>query len=433
MKKFVQNIIKTQAKHILAKYKPTVIAVTGSVGKTSTKNAIATVLDARFRIRAPKGSYNNEFGVPLTVIGMVSPGHSVRGWLRVMWQAQRLLWKRDPSYPTVLMLEYGADKPGDIGALCAFAPPDIAVWTAISPVHLANYPSLKHLAEEKAEIIRRVKPNGLAIVNADDATVAAMKSVAAVPVRTYGFSALADVRAEGYAPVIPAREAYAPGERFASIQFDVVAGGDCAEVVMRDTIGKSQVSAALAATAVGLHLGLPLQEIVGRLAEVKSEPGRLHPLPGIKGCLILDDSYNAAPASVAAALEVLGQWPVAEQARRIAVLGVMAELGPVSEQEHRLAGMHAATTADILVVSGEAARGFAHGAVEAGMDEMHVIAVQDSTEAGRWLDAHVKTGDVVLVKGSQSARMEKAVKDILAEPDKAGELLCRQYGGWLEE
>lgn len=432
MKLLIQKLIQNRAKRILAKYHPTIVAVTGSVGKTSTREAIATVLAERFRVRSPEGNYNNEFGVPLTVIGVTSPGRSMGGWLKVLWQAERLLWSTDTTYPNLLVLEYGSDHPGDIAALCELARPNVAVWTAVSPVHVANFSNLDALAQEKSELIRRVRPDGLAVLNADDAMVMSLRDQSVVPICTYGFTAGADVRALNY--VLFTREdlSFEPGEKVAKTVFDLTHEGDQAPVTM-SLIGRSQVSAGLAATAVGIHFGLSLAEMARRLAEVPAQPGRLFPIPGIKGSLILDDSYNAAPASVVAALDTLASFSPVESARRIAVLGNMAELGKYSESEHRMIGLRVASIADVLVTVGEPARDIARGAKEAGMDETHIVEFTDSVEAGRWLDAQVKKGDIVLVKGSQSVRMEKAVKDIMAEPQRAGEFLCRQYGKWLEE
>ncbi len=433
MKRFLERRLRAQAKAILAKYKPTVVAVTGSVGKTSTRNAIAAVLGGRFRVRSPEQNYNNEFGVPLTIVGCTSPGRSVFGWLKVFAKAQRLLWTTDRSYPNLLVLEYGADAPGDIPRLCELAQPDVSVWTAVSPVHAANFPDKEALAEEKAHLVRCVKPLGLAVMNADDPTVMRLQSRAAAPVRTYGFAPTAHVRGEN--ELVRAREdgSFEPGEPFVETLFDLVTDHGRASVVLPDLIGRAQASAALAAAAVGLHFGLTPEEIAERLRTLKPQSGRMRALPGIKGSLVLDDTYNAAPASVAAALTVLGHWPVVENARRIATLGTMAELGQYSEAEHRMAGMHASQVADIVIAVGEPARDLYRAAKEAGMDEGRVHWFGTSEEAGRWLDANVRQGDVVLVKGSQSARMEKAVKDIMAEPLRAPELLCRQFGKWLKE
>lgn len=157
----------------------------------------------------------------------------------------------------------------------------------------------------------------------------------------------------------------------------------------------------------------------------------MNPIPGVKGSLILDASYNAAPASMAAALDVLAAFVPREGARRIAVLGHMAELGPASESEHRMLGMRAAEAGvDLLVTVGEMSRDTARGAIEAGIAQTQMQHFTDSKEAGRWLDAQVQKGDIVLVKGSQSARMERVVKDVMAEPLRARELLVRQENGW---
>lgn len=433
MKRFLERHVQAQAKAVLSKYKPTIVAVTGSVGKTSTRNAIAAVLGARFRVRSPEQNYNNEFGVPFTVLGVTSPGRSVFGWLKVLAKAQRLLWGMDPSYPNLLVLEYGADAPGDIARLCALAQPDVSVWTAVSPVHAANFESKEALAEEKAHIVRCVKPLGLAVLNADDTTVMQLKARAAAPVRTYGFSPSANVRGENERVWVRDDASFEAGERFAETRFDLVVDGGRTPVVLPELIGRPQASAALAAAAVGLHFGLSPEEIAARLAELKPQAGRMRPLPGIKGCLVLDDSYNAAPASVAAALTVLAKWPVAEGSRRIAALGTMAELGQYSESEHRMAGMQAAEAADVVIAVGEPARDLYRAAKEAASDENRVHWFGTSVEAGRWLDANVRPGDVVLIKGSQSARMEKAAKDILAEPMRAPELLVRQFGKWLND
>lgn len=433
MKTLIQKIVQAEAQAILKKYQPKIVAVTGSVGKTSTRNAIAVVLAERFRVRTAAHNYNNEFGVPLTVLGVDSAGKSVLGWLSIMWQGLKMLVSNKIAYPNLLVLEYGADKPGDIAALCRFARPEVAVWTAVSPVHVANFPSLEKLIDEKQEIIKMVNPNGLVILNGDEAEVMKRRAQAAAPVCTYGFSADADVRAENYAMDFKEDASFQPDETFAHLTMDIVYRQNPVPISVPNLVGRPQASAALAAAAVGLHFGLSLEEIAKRLALLQPEIGRMHPVAGIKGCLILDDSYNAAPASTKAALETLAAWPIEEQSRRIAVLGAMAELGNLSAHEHRLIGMQAATVVDVLVTSGELAKDMARGAREAGMDEKDIVEAKDAIAAGRWLDAHVKPGDIILVKGSQSARMEKAAKDILAEPSRAAELLPRMTGKWLED
>ena len=254
-----------------------------------------------------------------------------------------------------------------------------------------------------------------------------------VAIVTYGFSESLDVRAENYHVETHDVLRCQSDEPFCEIHFDLVVGDERSEVALPNLLGRGQVYAALAAAAVGRHFGMPLSEIVAALRTLQPQAGRMRPLPGIKETLILDDSYNAAPASMASALEVLRFFSPDENARRVAVLGKMAELGRYSENEHRLLGMRAAEVADILVCVNEEGRDTRRGAIEAGMEERNVEFFATSAEAGRWLDFNVKKGDIVLVKGSQSARMEKVVKDLMAEPLRAEELLVRQYGAWVAE
>ncbi len=430
MKGIVQNLLAFFARRLLRKYHPTVVAVTGSVGKTSTRNAIAAVLGSKYRVRQPSDNYNNELGVPLTIIGAKSPGRSVLGWLGVFWKAMRQYPISNIQYPNLLVLEYGLDRPGDIKHLCGLARPDVGVLTAISPVHVEYFGTTERLIEEKGEIVRGVGIDGLAVMNGDDANVMTTRDMRAkdrhgnaTKVVTYGFGEGCDVRGENY------RVETDPIE----IHFDLVIGDQRAPVALHNLLGRGQAYAALAAAAVGTHFGLSIDEIVAGLAGFKPQPGRMRPIPGIKGTLLLDDSYNAAPASMASALEVLRYFTPPEGARRIAVLGKMAELGRYSADEHRLLGLRAAEVADVLVCVGEEARDTRRGAMEAGMEDGQIETFANATEAGRWLDFNVKQGDVVLVKGSQSARMEKVAKDLMAEPLRAPELLVRQYGAWLNE
>jgi UDP-N-acetylmuramyl pentapeptide synthase len=433
MKRMMLQSLASQARRVLEKYKPTVIAVTGSVGKTSTRAAIACVLQERFRLRTAKGNYNTDIGVPLTILGMDEPGRNPFAWLRVFARAQRLLLHHDASFPELLVLEFGADAPGDMGTLCDIATPDISVFTALSPVHLSNYPSLQALKDEEAVASKRTKPDGLVVLNADDAEVMRYRGSASASVVTYGLSETADVRGEGVELVATPRETFRPGETFGEMRFTLVTRNSRTLVTLPNLIGEAGVRAALAASAVGLRLGLSIDEIAERLQTLIPVPGRMNPIAGIKGSLLLDDSYNAAPASMRAALDTLRRFSPAEGSRRIAVLGSMAELGPLTADEHRALGREAAIHGvDLLVTSGEAAMDTRRAAIEAGIPEACAVHFPDAVEAGRFVDEAVKRGDIVLVKGSQSARMEKVTKDLMAEPLLAEKLLVRQYGKWLQ-
>jgi len=434
MKFFLQYKLAWFAKRIMAKYQPAVVAVTGSVGKTSTRNAIAVALGAKFRVRSPKENYNNEFGVPFTVIGVPSPGRSVFGWLRLFAKAAKLLLVRDANYPNMLVLEFGIDHPGDMAYLCDLARPDVAVFTAVSPVHAENFGSLEALIREKVVMIESVPEDGLVVLNADDPNVMAEQGKAKARVMTFGFSAVSDVRGENVGMKTREDGFFESHETFAELSFDVVDDEGRETIVLENRLGSGVMNAVLAAVAVARQFGITLEEAAAVLAKhLPIQPGRLNLLAGIKGSLILDDSYNAAPASMKVALDVLGKFSPFEFSRRIAVLGSMAELGAYSEEAHREIGMRAAEVADLLVAVGEKAKGIVTGAKEAGMMDAQIQWFADSIEAGRALDAQISKGDIILVKGSQSARMERVTKDVMADPLRAPELLVRQYGKWVRE
>ena len=425
MKKIILRLLARKAERYLEKHKPRIVAITGSVGKTSTKDAIATVLEKDFRVRKAQGNYNNEFGVPLSILGEKSPGKSILGWLRILLAVPK-------EIPQILILEYGADRPGDIVQLCKLAPPSVSVFTAISPVHVENYDSLNSLIKEKTHIITCLPENGLAVMNVDDVHVQSQVSYANTTLVTYGFSA-ANVQATDYRLETKEDFSFEPGEVFSSVHFHAKTPEGEYEMILQNVIGKQQVSAALAAIAVGQYFGMSLEKIAVQLKSHRAPNGRLRPLPGVKGTLVLDDSYNAAPASSISALEVLREFHPYENSRRIAVLGNMAELGSLSESEHRMVGMRAAEVdVDILICVGEQAKHIGQGAEDAGMDTKVIRYLDNAEDAGRHLDREIKKGDIVLVKGSQSMRMEKVVKDIMAEPAHAKDLLVRQYGKWLD-
>ncbi len=418
MKQFIQKQLARKAKKLVDEHKPIIIGVTGSVGKTSTRNAIATILSVKFDVAKNIKNYNNEFGLPLTILGKVSPKRSVFGWLSVLLSAPKTL-------PQVFVLEYGVDHPGDMKYLCDIVSPSIAVMTAISPVHAEHFATVESLLEEKAHLLSCVPDTGVCILNADDQRVMGASQHCTAPILTYGFNSQAQIRASDYNVWTRDDYSFEPGEKFSQVTVNVHTQDETVfELSLENMLGKANVSVVLAAVAVAKQLGMTNEEILEGVKQIKTEPGRMNPIPGIKGSLIIDSTYNAAPASMAAALDVLKEFDVTEGSKKIAVLGTMAELGKYSVDAHRQIGMRAAEVADWLVTVGEPMLDARHGAIEAGMAEDHTEQFGDAIEAGRWLDAHVKKGDVVLIKGSRSMGMERTVKDVMAEPARAEELLC---------
>ncbi len=427
LKSWLQYLLAKLSKQILKKYKPDIVGVTGSVGKTSGKEAIAAVLQTKFSVRRTTKNYNNEIGLPLTIIGVEkTPGKSVLGWLGVIIKAKKLIIKRDLSYPEVLVLEMGADKPGDIEYLTELAPCKVGVLTFISHAHTEFFKTIKKIAQEKRVIISHLKQDGFAVLNFDNDLVMQNSNTTKAEVITYGFKEGADLQATDVHIIKNETSGWPTG-----LNFKVLYKGSVVPVFLPGVISKSAISAALSGLAVGTVFGVNLVEGAQALSNLEGIPGRMRLIEGIKHTLIIDDSYNSSPEAARAALETIGQLELKDGARRYVALGDMLELGTETENTHRELGFKAAEWGvDFLVTVGEAAKYIAAAAQEAGLDQDKIASFASSAEAGKFLQEKIKEGDVVLVKGSQGVRMEKIVKEIMAEPLQAPALLCRQGKEW---
>ena len=345
----------------------TVIGVTGSVGKTTTKDLLIQVLTASGRTIAPVASFNNEIGLPLTV-------------LRADFETR------------FLVLEMGASGMGQLTYLTGIAPPDVAVVLAVGHAHLGGFGGIEAVARAKAEIVAGLAPGGVAILNADDPRVAAMAAVAPGDVVTFGGSAGATVRATAVTL-----------DRAGRASFTLTAGLEHAPVALR-LVGEHHVSNALAAAAVALHLGVALPDVAARLAAADAlSPHRMHVVDRADGVTVIDDSYNANPDSMRAALKALAT--VAGRDRRsVAVLGEMLELGPDARAEHEAIGlMIVRLNVSLAVVVGAGAQAIADGATREGSWGDEVVVAPTIDAAGDYLEGELAPGDVVLVKSSFGA------------------------------
>ena len=408
MKTILQSILRYLTELLIWKYKPTVIAITGSVGKTSAKEAVFVVLKGGYYARRSLENYNNEFGVPLTVIGSRAGGRNPFSWLVILLKA--LLYFVFPlPYPEVLILEMGADRPGDIGYLTSLAKPFISVVTAVGPSHLEFFDRIESIAEEKSKIVSSLHKKGKAVLNYDDPYAQAMAAKHKGSVIYYGFDQDADLKA--------ADVFYSPS----GITFKVHFRGNVVPVHLPGALGSPNVYAALAAAGVGIAMGVNLVDIGKALESYVSPPGRLRVLPGVKSTLILDDTYNSAPASALAALEALSRLPAK---RKIAVLGDMAELGDLTEDGHRMVGAGVVDQGvNYLVAVGPKSKFIADQARHMGYPEKQIMYFDTTDEAKKPVENLIQPNDAILVKGSRSMRMEKIVREIMLEPHRAGELL----------
>lgn len=425
MKAILMWKLKIMSKLILKKYSPEIIGITGSIGKTSTKEAIALVLKDKFRIRTPYKNYNNEIGVPLTIIGAKSPGKSLSGWLKVFGQAWKLLILEE-EYPEILILEMGIDRPGDMEYLMSIAKPKVGVVTAVSYAHLEYFGSVHNIRKEKQVLVENVLPGGVAILNFDSRFVRDMLPEIRSKVLSYGLEEGLDLRAQDINYNLDKAEYELTG-----INFKLNYRGSIVPVMIKNAISPSAIYSALAAAAVGVYFDLNLVEIAQKLSEYSLPAGRMNVLAGLNHSFIIDDTYNSSPESCASALEVLGRIKLSDNSKKYAVLGDMLEIGDYSEEGHRNVGAKVFESgADYLVLVGVQAKLIAEGALKAGFKDANIFYFESSEEAGSFLLKRLGAGDIVLAKASQGIRMEKAVKMIISESDKAQELLVRQGSDW---
>lgn len=427
-KKIIATLLRYEARAVLKKYKPRIVAVTGSVGKTSAKDAIFTVLASTYHVRKSEKSYNSEIGLPLTILGVPNAWGNPFKWIQNLLDGLFLIIA-PRKYPEWLVLEVGADRPGDIKGLAAWLPVDVAVITRLPevPVHVEFFDSPEEVIEEKASLINALKPGGALVLYAGDKEVEALKPRAhGHTVTTFGLVPHANVRITGSTLLFK----NGPGSWPVGMRADMLIEKTSAPIEVVGAIGEHALLPALAGVTVGRALNIPLETIVKALTRYEPPLGRMHLVPGVKNTLLIDDTYNSSPAAVIAALDALDVVGRQSQARTVAALSDMLELGKHSAAEHKKVGAHAAKTCSLLITVGLRARDIAQGALDAGMPDAAILQYEDAEKAGRELEQIIHEHDVVLVKGSQSMRMERVVEELMAEPEKAPEVLVRQDAEW---
>ncbi len=431
MKKIIQYTLFILARSVLAAYRPDIVGITGSVGKTTAKEAIRIVLSSHFSVRAAFGNLNTEIGLPLAIFGVQeNPGKSLIGWLRVFYRALRLLLIKDASYPRVLILEYAADHPGDISYLTKLCPARIGVLTSISSAHIGGFGSIESIANEKMQLLTNLTGSSPhAIVNGDDEEITRRMARISVPVMRYGCERGNAIAADA----IEENHFFKPGKQtHLRISATVRRGHETASLHLEECVAQHMVSAALAGIAVGTIFGISLKESCELLRQFRPFRGRMRLIEGINETLIIDDSYNSSPIAVRSALAALSSFQILPAARRIAVLGDMAELGDFTAESHREIGsLCFSSRVDVLVTVGPLSNETAHAAQNHGMSEQSIHAFDDAHSAAQFVKGLLKKGDVVLVKGSQMMRLEKMVREIMQSPEIAGNILVRQGKEWV--
>lgn len=417
MRKILLNIIKwwlaSMARSKIRRSGPKVITITGSYGKTSTKEAIYSILSKKFGSDCGKnwGNMNSVIGLPLSILGLqkysFGPGF-VLDLLKAFWG---FLFFR---LPKVLVLELGIDKPGEMDRLLSVVQPDIGVLTGIAETHLEELKNIDGVIREKSLMISAIKDGGTFIVNDDDQNCASIKAPKGVETIKYGFNAdisYSDLKVNIF------------GNRFnLKINKEI-------RPVESKLLGQHSIYILLATAAVASKIGIKLPEIVRGLEGIRPQKGRMNMIKLKDQMIVIDDSYNSNPKSAVEALRTMAkiEW----SGRKIAILGNMNELGNFTKEGHVMVGVEAGKVVNLLLIAGPNVGNFSTGAIESGMNENNIISYSDPDKLILDLKNRIKPKDLILVKASQNKmRFENVVKHLINDESIARNILVRQEKKW---
>lgn len=388
LSKQLQNYLRFWAKRYLNRVKPKIIAITGSVGKTSAKNAIFEVLKEEFGgdVRKSEGNLNTETGVPLAILGYKKAPKNALNWLLLMLTVPFRTFSS--SKTNILVLELAADKPGDIKYLTGFIHPNVSIITAIGHSHLEAFKTESKLIEEKTLLVRALDSNGWAIINNDDENLSKIDLSGDYEMKTFAIENDADITAQNITTEIIN---FKPITKFQISDSDKF----LAEL---NTLGReTNIYPALAATAVAEILNISKEKIIKGLANIETENHRMQVFHGINNSIILDDCYNASPQSMKAALRTLKDLPAG---RKIVVMGDMLELGEIQNKAHEIIGKYALEIADEVLTFGTLAKLYGGK------------SFQSKEELISYLLSNIRESDILLIKASRGMKFEQIVEAI---------------------
>ena len=410
-------MLEKRAQRLLKKFNPKIVAVTGSAGKTTTKLAIATVLSQKYRVLAHYGSYNTPIALPMAMFNLQLPQNlkSISAWHKVLHEIRKQLHQKTYPYD-VLVLELGADHPGDVEYFKKYISPDIAVVTAVAEEHMEYFGSMEAVAKEELAITSFAK---LSLINRDDIDIAYTKYVPdGINIDTFGTNGAAEYNYQ--------TDSYAPGSGFTgtfiSPEFKKLKVG-------LQVVGEHNIRGVVAAGAVGIKMGLTSEQVAKGMQNVVPVQGRMNLLQGLNRTTIIDDTYNASPISVIAALQTLYVFPARQ---RIAILGSMNELGNFSAQAHEKVGSacDSALLDWVITIGADAQKYLAPAAEKRGC---RVRSFASPYEAGACAHQLMEPGAVILVKGSQNGVFAEEAIKVLLHSTEDEEKLVRQSPDWIEK
>ncbi|MEK7106014.1 MAG: UDP-N-acetylmuramoyl-tripeptide--D-alanyl-D-alanine ligase, partial [Patescibacteria group bacterium] len=390
-KKIITLILRIESQLVLMKYKPKIIAITGSVGKTSTKDAVYAVVSKFADTRKSEKSFNSEIGLPLTILGVPNGWSNPITWFKNIFKGLWLIIYPH-TYPKWLVLEVGVGKAGDMKKTASWLKTDVVIVTAIgkTPVHVEFFNSRKHLIEEKSGLIKTLKKDGILILNHDDADVLAMKTKTKNRLLTYGFSEGSDILASEESVM------YSDGGIPEGVIFRIDEEGNSLPVSIDGVFGRNHIYAALSALSLAFTLKLNTLTAIDAIKNYEVPPGRMRLLKGINDSMIIDDTYNSSPIACESALKTLGD--INPNGRRIAILGDMLELGKHTIEAHKQIGGLAVESLngdmDVLMIVGPRAKDIKEGALEVGMNDQRIFEFHDARVASVVIKDFINKGDM---------------------------------------
>jgi UDP-N-acetylmuramoyl-tripeptide--D-alanyl-D-alanine ligase len=421
MKRQLQNLLASISAKVLNKYQPLVIGITGSVGKTSAKEAVYAAISGTYKTKKNIKNYNNEFGVPLTILESEAPGKNIFNWSALLYKAKHILYD-GIEYPKVLVLELGVDHPGDMDYLADLVKPKIAIITAIGQSHIEFFGSEQSILDEKKKILRYLGSSGTAIINYDNHMLRGLIPKVHSKIITYGVDPGAEVRAELI------NTSFEKGEHGTS--FVLVYAHHRHPVFLRGVLGNGHVLAYLAGISAALALGISMEDAANNLSKYNAQPGRMRILSGADDSIIIDDTYNSSPQAVKMALKELKQFP---EKKKILILGDMLELGSYSHKEHIDLAEEISEVQPIkIVLIGKEMSGLAVQIMKMGYPKEHLLYFKNISEAVSDVKKIIEPKVLYFVKGSQGMRMEYMVKELIIDKGSAEDLLVRQNREWLK-
>ncbi len=420
MRFIIIKLLNILSKKILARYKPVVIGVTGNVGKSSAKKAIYEILKRKHNVRCDRSCYNTDMSIPLAITGFESGGRSIKRWIKIIFNIIKRLFNKN-EYPDVLILEMGVNRPNDMKKMLAVVKPNIGILTGIGkfPSHIEYFKDVKHIVREKSLLVRSLGRKDLSILNLDDEIIKELPESIKSRIITYGFNKNADIQAE---EILLGNKKFKTEDGSMGMRFKISYKGTTVPFRLPYALGKGQIYSTLSAVAVGIHFGFNLVEMSEILSDYQPLVGRMKMIKGINKSLIIDDTFNSNPGSTLFALETIEKL---EAPRKIAILGDMLELGEYCEKGHKEVGKNIPKSVSLIFTYGTKSKIIAQQANKSGMKEENIFHFENINELIKSLKNIIQNEDIILVKGSRAMHMEKVVREIMAEPERADKLLVK--------